>query len=274
MIDLAEDDFQNAGGTIGLMDKITALAWAMTPSSVMGPPVTTSALAPAPAHAPAPAAATTKETMAEKAHAIEKARAAVTTAEKNELQEQGAPDLFTLAVTSVGCMLMRKAAEEDCVGTGYGKPPMGAVVFKGLAKMSAMMAFKSLDWKIDEAKKTGDVTPLARHFEKLTVSFVEDRTDTYYVGQAAFLVQFWKEVSEMDPTRPSLPAFFLELYFEYAQGKGLPREWPHRMMFDAQKAHDAASVLKGGDLRAGGITAPPAPAQRSVGGAAQAGYGW
>ena len=66
----------------------------------------------------------------------------------------------------------------------------------------------------------------------------------------------------MDSSRPTLGAFWLELYLERTLGRGLPPLWEQKMLFDATKAHDAYY----GDSK-GGHTPRPAPHGGGDGGA-------
>eukprot|EP00966_Prymnesium_polylepis_P075699 1755476-Prymnesium_polylepis.1 len=106
--------------------------------------------------------------------------------------------------------------------------------------MAAVGTGQSLQVKIANAKKNGDIAPVERHFERLADSLRGRRamgSNGFGVSMAAHVQQLWRDVTEIDPENPMVAIFWLEYYLDAAQGRGLPTMWTDRMRDQARKSH-------------------------------------
>ena len=184
-----------------------------------------------------------------------------------DVREQKAPGVDALVILSVSMMLGRKCGVAEAQGAQYGQDPMMAVCFKQLAKLQSVSATKPLGRKLEDAKKSKDMTAVETHMDKLGDSLM--KAGEFGVAKARAVMRMWKDISTMDESRPMLGIFWLERYLEECIGRGLPPLWESKMIFDATKAHDAYYAGKEGGGGGNGSRPPP----RSSGDGGQTGTG-
>ena len=157
----------------------------------------------------------------------------------------GPEDLFMLELAQ---HLGRAVVPSELAGGQYGQPPGAMAGAVSSAKTSKGLGVaKTLDAILMEAKKSGDVGPVTRHFTE-TSNRLSNSSLMAYNGRAANqILAFYNKARSNLRDDMALIIYFMECRTEY-QGRGLPlpRSFDAELAFSAKE--QAAELYKVGRI--------------------------
>ena len=157
----------------------------------------------------------------------------------------GPEDLFMLELAQ---LLGRAVVPSELVGGQHGQPPGAMAGAIASAKTSKGLGVsKTLDALLLEARRTGDVGPVTRHFTE-TSNRLSNSSLMAYNGRAANqILAFYNKARTNLRDDMALIIYFIECRTEY-QGRGLPlpRSFDAELAFSAKE--QAAELYKAGRL--------------------------
>ena len=165
-----------------------------------------------------------------------------------DLQAQGMSGPEDLFMLELAMLLGRAVVPSELVGGQYGQPPGAMAGAVASAKTSKGLGIsKTLDALLLEARKTGDVGPVTRHFTE-TSNRLSNSSVMEFNGRAAnMILAFYNKARTNLRDDMALIIYFTECRTEY-QGRGLPltRSFDAELAFSAKE--QAAELAKNGRL--------------------------
>ena len=171
---------------------------------------------------------------------------------EDDMKEQGMQNPEELFMLELALLLGRAVVPSELAGAQYGQPPGSMAGAVASAKTSKGLGVsKTLDALLLEAKKTGDVGPVTKHFTE-TSNRLSNSSLMAYNGRAANqILAFYNKARSNLRDDLALIIYFIECRTEY-QGRGLPlpRAFDAELAFSAKE--QAAELYKSGKAPGGG----------------------
>ena len=165
-----------------------------------------------------------------------------------DMEAQGMQNPEDLFMLELAMLLGRAVVPSELSGAQYGQPPGAMAGAVSAAKTSKGLGVsKTLDALLLEARKTGDVQPVTRHFTE-TSNRLSNSSVMEYNGRAANqILSFYNKARTNLRDDMSLILYFIECRTEY-QGRGLPlaRSFDAELAFSAKE--QAAELYRTGKV--------------------------